>query len=90
MNAGDPVWVWPEGRPEQKACALVAIVSRNGKAIAVGFEDPPPFRWGDGMAVHPVGRMMLFACRVDGEAQWSEAVGGEPFVIVPADEEPLA
>jgi hypothetical protein len=68
----------------------VAIVSRNGKAIAVGFEHPPPFRWSDGMAVHPVGGIMLFACRVDGEAQWSEAVGGEPFVIVRADEEPRA
>lgn len=86
MNNGDHVIVYPEGKPERKARAIVAIVSTNARSIAVGFEDRPDFVWGDplSMMIHPQFGIMLFASRERPAGAWIEMMGQERFEIVEA------
>ena len=86
MNNSDYVHVYPEGEPERKARAIVAIVSANQLSIAVGFDERPPFEWGDplSMAIHPQFGIMMFASRAVPRGAWSEMMGHERFEIEPA------
>jgi hypothetical protein len=75
--------VYPEGKPGRKARATVAIVSANQRSIAVGFDERPPFVWGDplSMAIHPEFGIMLFASRDKSSGPWIEMMGQERFEI---------
>jgi hypothetical protein len=75
LKTGDKVRVYPHGSPEQAAPAKVAILSENERAIAVGFDNRPPFAIDTNdplaMTVHPDHGIMLFASR--------EALNGVPW-----------
>jgi hypothetical protein len=83
MNNFDHVIVYPEGEPERKARAIVAVVSANQRSIAVGFDERPPFEWGEplAIAVHPHFGLMLFAGREAPRGAWSEMMSQKRFVI---------
>jgi hypothetical protein len=53
MKSGDKVRVYPHGDAGKAAIASVAILASNGRAIAVCFEDKPPFAIADPLAIHP-------------------------------------
>lgn len=84
MNNGDQVIVFPEGKPERKARATVAIISANQRSIAVGFDERPDFVWGDplSMAIHPHFGIMLFASRPQPSGPWIEMMGEERFQVL--------
>jgi hypothetical protein len=84
MNNGDHVIVYPKGKPERKARAIVALVSANGRSIVVGFDERPDFVWGDplSMKIHPQFGIMLFAKRDESSDAWIEMMGRERFIIV--------
>lgn len=87
MKTDDYVNVHPHGKPKQKARAKIAFLSENLRAIAVGFDERPPFALGDplSMAIHPEYGIMLFASReaIDGKpwGPWIEMVGGGHYEI---------
>jgi hypothetical protein len=83
MNNGEYVIVFPEGNRKRKARAIIAVISSNQRAIAVGFDERPPFDWGDplSMAIHPQFGMMLFASRDQPVGSWAEMLGGKRFEI---------
>jgi hypothetical protein len=87
MTTGDKVRVFPMGRPDKAAIAEVAILSSNGRSIAVGFDSRPPFPIGNplSMAIHPEHGIMLFATRglINGQpgGPWVEMMGGTHFEI---------
>jgi hypothetical protein len=84
MKNGDIVSVYPHGKPELRADAIVQIASET--AIAVSFYDKPPFVvCRTGMAVHPKYGCMLFARReiLNGKpwGPWIEVFGDGHFEI---------
>lgn len=87
MKRDDEVLVYPHGNPKQAARARVALVSSNGRSIAVGFDERPPFAIGDplSMAIHPDYGIVLFAWRgvLDGKpwGPWVEMIGGGHYEI---------
>jgi|SRR5215471_10854590 len=89
MKKGDYVVVHPHGFPHMKAVAQVAIISDNKRAIAVGFDERPPFHTQIkdplAIAIHPEYGIMLFAHReaIDGipVGPWIEMVGGGHYEI---------
>lgn len=87
FHSGDTVRVHPRDRPELAAPATVLLISDNGRAIAVAFEDKPPFPLSPrgGMLVHPGYGIVLMATRVPGsEDQWQPVSDIEPVVIAAA------
>lgn len=83
MNIGDKVIVYPEGRREIKARAIVAVVSANQRSIAVGFDERPEFRWMDelSMMLHPQFGIMLLAARDEATGPWTELLSQQRFEI---------
>jgi hypothetical protein len=87
MKNGDQVRVYPHGCEKLAAVGRIAIISKNERSIAVGFEDSPPFAIspGGGMAIHPRFGVMLFATRevLNGQpwGPWVELIGGGHYEI---------
>jgi len=83
MKAGDEVVVFPVHQFQLRYPAKVTIISQNLRAIAVGFDEHPPFHWGDplSLAIHPDHGIMLFASRDQAKGPWREMMSGELFEI---------
>jgi hypothetical protein len=83
VATGDWVRVYPHDQPAQAGMGTVIIVSKNQRAITIGFEDPPLFIIGDHIALHPEHGILLFATREseDRDAVWTEMPAGGRFVI---------
>jgi hypothetical protein len=87
IKAGDLVRVQASGGG-RAATGKTILISANQLAIAVGFEDSPPFRLSgvSGMAIHPVHGIVLFATRQTAESRlWQEMIGGGEFSIDPVE-----
>lgn len=87
MKTHDRVRVYPHGNPALAAIGTAVVLSQNGRAIAVGFDERPPFAIGDplSMALHPEHGVMLFASRAELNGQpwgpWVEMLAGGHFEI---------
>jgi hypothetical protein len=67
IKTGQRVRVYPHGSPAKAAVGNVVLISSNQRAIAVCFEEVPPFAFSQELpliGIHPDG-IMLLACRPD-------------------------
>jgi hypothetical protein len=67
IKTGQRVRVYPHGSPAKAAVGNVVLISSNQRAIAVCFEEVPPFAFSQELpliGIHPDG-IMLLACRAD-------------------------
>jgi len=87
LTKGDRVKVYPHGAPDKWAEATVLIISTNKRAIAVAFDDKPPFVIDPrGMTIHrELCKIVMMAARaeLDGKpwGPWVEEMAGGHFEI---------
>ena len=85
MRPGDTVRVHPHGRPDLSATGAVALISSNGRSIALAFADKPPFVGREGFMVHPQHGVIMLACREElygaPWGPWVEVIGGGHYEI---------
>jgi hypothetical protein len=86
ITNGDMVRVYPHGSPKQSAEAKVIMLSSNGRSIAIGFSDKPPFAiTRAGMMVHAEYGIVMLAMRAELNGQpwgpWVEVVDGGHYEI---------
>lgn len=82
IKRGDKVKVYPHTAPELSAVGLVQVISDNQQAIAVTFEEMPPFvkPFRDGVALSPWG-VALVAMRPAVFTSWIELYNGGHYEI---------
>ncbi len=86
MQAGSRVKVFPHGAPEQSSLAVIAILSRNTRSIAVVFDEPPIFckrllDEGGKIGIDPTKGKVVMLLGRESVGPWIEATGGGHYEI---------
>ena len=83
IAVGDTVRVYPHGSPEQVAEAVVDLISRNERSIALHFTEKPPFATikDGGILLNTETFSITMLLRRERYGPWVEVMGGGHYEI---------